>query len=463
MIRRWPASGSLVSPRTDQRVRRPEAAVAIQPDGKRPAERFGASAEVAGPSRPLAISVLLIVTAAMCYNAVLAIVNAHGPAMSPTTVGITEMLVLTSTAALILRTGRRSIDSLGFLILILFLIDALIVSIASETPYVTMARNGAIIALFLMLGARIDLVTLKRIFMLCAILVFVFLLLEMVNVKAYASLLSPSLYYERTRGTTPFEFDELGLFPNAIGFAGRFSISSLSDHRTSSLFLEQVSLANFSTVLVIYLTAMWQRLSLRPKIFYIVLIVLILLTTNSRTGLFLALIAPPVYFLAPRLNRLTPLAIMPGILAAAALAASTLAISYDDTFSGRVQLTMRNLAAADMPALLGSSAPLAVQFSDSGIVFLIYSMSLAGFLAFWVMVSLVLSGSGAAPRRCALLMGLYMFCNLLVSGNAIFTIKVAALQWVLVGFLRREETAASSPSLGRSVITGVGARLSRAA
>jgi hypothetical protein len=88
--------------------------------------------------------------------------------------------------------------------------------------------------------------------------------------------------------------------------------------------------------------------------------------------------------------------------------------------------------------MLGQSASLAPEFLDSGYVFLIYSMSLPGLLMVWLIISLILALPGASQRRCALLMSLYMFVNLLIGGNAVFTIKVAGLLWLLVGFLHRE-------------------------
>jgi hypothetical protein len=36
------------------------------------------------------------------------------------------------------------------------------------------------------------------------------------------------------------------------------------------------------------------------------------------------------------------------------------------------------------------------------------------------------------------MVGLYLFMNLTVSGTSVFSIKTAALLWLLVGFLRRE-------------------------
>lgn len=390
-------------------------------------------------------AVLFIVVAATCYNALLALLNAKLLAMSTTTVAATEATILVAAALLIVASRRRPIDTLGFAILGLFVADALIVSFASGTPYVTMARNGAIIALFLMLGARLDETLLKRCFLACAILVAVVLLLELLAVRTYADLFAPSLYFERTRGVAPFELDDSGLFRNALGFSGRFAIANLSDHRTASLFLEQVSLANFSTILVIYLVAMWRRLGRTSHAFYIALIALISLTNNSRTGLTLALLAPIAYWLAPRLHRAAALAVMPLILIAATIAATVFPVSYEDTLSGRVGLTMRALGAIDVPALLGRSAERAIDFSDSGYAFVTYSMSVAGLVGLWLLVSLVLARAGAAQRRAGLMIGLYIFGNLLIGGNAVFTIKIAALMWLLVGFLREEGAGPVDP------------------
>ena len=439
MTRRWSGACPPVSPAAAGSSRRFQLGANIPPPPGMSRVARQPLLQVDAPTRSLVATViLLILVAGTCYNALLGIVNAHVAGIGTAVVAATEALILAAGFITILTSGRRPIDLPGFLILALFLVDALYVSLASGVPTIAMARNGAIIALFLMLGARIDETTLKRCFLLCAVLVFAVLLLDAFAVKSYAQLFAPSLYFERTRGVTPFELDELGLFRNALGFSERFSISNLSDHRTSSLFLEQVSLANFSTILVIYLTAMWQRLPRWPRLFYIVLIVFILLSNNSRTGLSLALIAPAIYWIAPRLNRFTPLLVMPIILIIAAIVAMSLPLRYDDTMSGRIGLTMRALESADLPAMLGQSAPLAIQFSDSGYAFLIYSMSLAGLVLMWLIMSLILALPGAVQRRCALLMSLYMFGNLLIGGNAVFTIKIAALQWLLVGFLRRE-------------------------
>ncbi|MBD8639447.1 hypothetical protein [Sphingomonas sp. CFBP 13733] len=53
------------------------------------------------------------------------------------------------------------------------------------------------------------------------------------------------------------EFNETGLFNNAAGFESRFSFGVFSGARTSSVFLEQVSNANFAGILCVFLVATW--------------------------------------------------------------------------------------------------------------------------------------------------------------------------------------------------------------
>lgn len=406
----------------------------------------------------LGISIPVLLVAACAYNAVLAFAIAHGVNLGQPAVVMTELSILAMVGLLILRSGRLPTDPLGFLVITLAVIDGLVVSLASGAPFIDMIRNGAIIALFLLLGARADERRLKQAFLACALLVFAFILLEIIDVAAYAKQFAPALYFERTRGVEQFEFDDSGLFRNALGFEGRFSLSNLFGHRTSSLFLEQVSLANFSSVLLVYLVALWKRLPIVQRCFYIGLIILILLSNNSRTGLALALIAPLIYFAARGFNRFVPAVIMPVILMIGVVVVLALPPSVEDDFNGRVDLTMASLSKLDLPALLGRKALVAGQFADSGYTFVIYSTSIVGLLLLWALVSLVLAVPGFPARRAAFVTSLYIFINLLVSGNAIFSIKTAALLWFLIGFLRNEaivgsvaveKTRQSRPAPGR--------------
>ncbi|MET0373498.1 MAG: hypothetical protein ABW128_04480, partial [Rhizorhabdus sp.] len=241
-----------------------------------------ASPAAADRLQVLAIGTIL---AGLLYNAVLAWANAHGLSVGMPVVVVCEALVLLAATFVIVASGRHPLDSVPVLVFGFFLLDALVVSLVSGQLFIDMARNGAIIALFLMLGVRLGRPALRSAFLWATVLVGVVMVLELVAVEAYAALFRPALYYERTRGMSPFELNELGLFRNALGFEDRFSIIKLADHRVSSLFLEQVSLANFSSVLVMFLVAMWDSIKPRERALYIAVVALILLANNSRTAL----------------------------------------------------------------------------------------------------------------------------------------------------------------------------------
>ncbi|MCW3796550.1 hypothetical protein OMW55_01840 [Sphingomonas sp. BN140010] len=394
---------------------------------------------------------IALVLAGVLYNAVLSFLNGHAMSVSYALVVVTEIAVLGVAALTLLRTGLRPTDNPALALLGFFLVDACLVSLASGALFVDMARNASIIAIFSMIGMRTEERTVRRIVAILAGLIFAFLLLESVSVQSYADLLAPGLYFEQTRGISRFELDEIGLFANAVGFADRFSILNIVGHRTSSLFLEQVSLANYATVLTTFLVCMWQGTSKKARVAYIFLIVFILVTNNSRTALAISLAAPLVYWAAPKLPRFINLALMPTVLVAAFIVAATSPPTKEDNLVGRLSLTVKTLKELDVTALLGGSATEAAKFADSGYTYLIYASSIIGLLVLWLFFSLVLAGERADQKRGSMMISLYLFLNLTVSGTSVFSIKTAALLWLLVGFLRLRsapetaETTAEEP------------------
>lgn len=392
--------------------------------------------------RSLSWPIILLVLAGTVYNGALALLNANGLRIELPAVIASEFIILGSAALMIFRTGLRPSDALPAALLAFFLINAVFVSLVNNGVYVEMARNGAIIALFLMLGTRMNLRSLHRAFMIAGAVVAVILVIEFSSVPLYADLFAPAAYFEQTRGIPPAEFDEQGLFGNALGFDGRFFILKISNHRTSSLFLEQVSLANFAAVLAIFLASMWKGVSLGQRGFLITLIVFILITNNSRTALGIVLAAPMVYWLAPKLNRYTAVLVMPGVLIASYIVTLIMPPTNADVLEGRLGLTMRTLADLDLAAIAGLKAENTPLFADSGFTYVIYASTILGMLSLWLFVSLVTAGWSANQKRVSLLLSWYLFSNLTVSGTSIFSIKTAALLWLLVGVVRRESEEA---------------------
>ena len=153
----------------------------------------------------------------------------------------------------------------------------------------------------------------------------------------------------------------------------------------------------------------------------------------------LVLLAPVVYWLAPKLNRFIPLALMPIVLITALLITVIGPPHQGDTLEGRVGLTIANLGALDLRSLLGMEALDSARFADSGYVYVIKASSILGLLALWLLAGLIAAGQSPGSKRFSVLLNLYLFSNLMVSGTSVFSIKTAALLWFLAGFMRAQE------------------------
>jgi hypothetical protein len=428
-----------------------------------PATFAGAGGAVRAPVRgmpeawpaSLGAAAVTLVLAAVLYNTVLAFLKARGMPVTLPMVIMTEFMILAATGFTLLRSGFHRTDAPALLLFVFFLFNGVLISLVNGVVTIEMARNAAVMALFLMIGFRATESAVKRTFAITAALMFAVLLLESVSVLTYARMFEPGLYFEQTRGITRNEYDEIGLFANALGFEDRFAILNIVAHRTSSLYLEQVSLANFAIILTVFMVSLWRRIPVRLRVGYVLLIAFILVTNNSRTALAITLAAPLVYYVAPKLPRLVPLMILPGILLAAFVVTLVTPPSGDDTFVGRVWLTVTTLRELDLAAVLGARATEAATFADSGYTFVIYGASIFGLLALWFFLGLIVAGHGADQKRAGMMMALYLLANLLVSGTSVFSIKTAALLWLLIGFLRREEV---EKELAPSAVLPEGAR-----
>jgi hypothetical protein len=386
-------------------------------------------------------AVVLLTIAAVCYNAGLAFINAHGMSVGRAHVILAEVSILSAGGLVILASGPRLGDGAPSAFVAFFILDALIVSLMNNMIFVDMARNTAIIGIFMLLGARIDSRSLDRCFTIAAILVAGVLLIEMVSSSTYATLFQPASYFAQTRGIAKQAFDQLGLFGNALGYDSRFAIVTLMDHRACSLFLEQVSLANFGIILAMYLACKWEELPPLTKFTFAVLVVLIVLTTNSRLALALVLLTPVAALLAPLLQRNLTLLVMPVTMLIAGIVAMNSSGIYADDLQGRLTKAITELQALDVPSLLGMRAFRTPLFADSGYTYVVCASSMLGIVALWLFVSLIAAENRPRLLRCSLLLTIYVFCSLTVSGDSVFSSKTAALLWLLVGNLRANALA----------------------
>jgi len=381
-------------------------------------------------------AIVFLIVAAVTFNAALAFANAQITPMTPGHVMAVEGLLLAAVAGLVLASGLSETDGASIALVVIFLLIAIGVSMANGALFPDMMRHVAIVALFSMLGLRAEFATLVRAAGLCSVLVLAVLALEAFALDLYVGWFQPANYYEATRGLENPSYNETGLFANALSFEDRFSFGLLG-HRASSLFLEQVSLANYAAVMLVLLIGFWRRLSWRARVLQMVTVVAILITTDSRIGLILAAAALAGYFLFPRLPSYANIAVAPLLLILAALLMAGPEARLEDDIVGRLTLTMRTMAETDLPALLGMRAFEATAFADSGYTYVLYAGTLFGLLALWAFVALYIPQDRPGPKRCAYLLSLFVGSSLLVAGTSVFTIKVAAMLWLVAGVARR--------------------------
>jgi putative polymerase len=392
----------------------------------------------------------LLLMAAVFYNSFLAVINAHAMHLNQGYVSITEIFIV----LLAMCFAGMKITFLPnirpVLLYSLFMALALLfVAIVNEYIYLKSFRDILLIVVFFVVGG---LAGDKNLFLtfryICAVVLF-FMLIENYLTGFYVALFEPSSYFANTRGIEEFSIDESGLFRNALGYQGRFSFGFLSDHRLSSIFLEQVSLANFSMVLAIFTSTFWEKLSKNDRIFYILTIAFIVLSNSTRTGTGVCLLILFGYFIFPYLPRYSNLLYMPVIIIIAVLAfynPNYASMAHTDDLAGRIGTTLYLLESIWPYFFTGGPLNLISRTADSGYAYIILSQSIFGLIAFWLFSCLIVPQRDENNRRFAHGSSLYLFLNLMI-GAAIFSIKVSAPFWFIAGYLYYRPYAQSSNGL----------------
>lgn len=380
--------------------------------------------------------IVALLAAAICYNAVLAIINAHVTSLSVTQVAFCEFLILGGAIILVARQRLTSDDTVWVAFLIATFFGTIILSMANGALLVEALRNVAIMALFTALGIRANLRTIRIGFLIVVAIVGAVMIFEIAAVAQYSAFFKPFSYYQNTRGLGEIDYNDVGLFGNALGFEGRFSFGLFTAPRTSSVFLEQTSLANFASVIAIYLVTMWGALARGERLLILPFVLLVLVSNNTRMASVFAGITLLGYVLYPRLPRYGTLVLPLLLLGLAVGLTQWMGPSKEDDLAGRIGLSVHLLAMTDFPASLGLRVVAARGFPDSGYSYLLYSCSLVGAVAIWLYVALAIPFRSPEQRRCAWSVSLFLFLNLLVAGNAVFSMKIAAPLWLLGGFMR---------------------------
>ena len=378
---------------------------------------------------------ILIPMFAVAYNCILAVMNALGVPVSFAIAALCELVIIMCAFILTVNSGFKRIDATFLLFIGAFTVLSLYLTVLNGKVLVDGLRNFLIISSFALLGMRMSFEELNKTFVYLTWIVLFFLLVEIVDVRLYVAIFEPGNYFAKTRGMEISEFNELGLFNNALGFASRFSFGLFDGPRTSSIFLEQVSLANFATVLCLFLLIFYKIIPRKQVLLMMLTVFLIITSNNTRTTSILIFVLFIGYFTFPLFPRYSNVLAAIGVIITALLVFFFNPDAVGDNLTGRIRLSMEHLLSLETSAYFGTAADNLNKLYDSGYAYIIAANSVFGALILAYLVLFSIRQSFSFSKRAAFGLTLYVFINMLIGGTAIYSMKVSSILWVLIGFV----------------------------
>ncbi len=382
----------------------------------------------------------VLVSVAVFYNAILAIINGHVKTLSSIHVMGTEILIVFA-ALLFVAINSNRLKSITPVIsfLIFTFLSFLYVSFVNDVIALKSFRDMLLIVVFFLLGSLCEKSHIINIFRALGIVTAIFMAVEIFSTDFYAYLFEPAKYFVNTRAIEVFEADSSGLFRNALGYENRFSYGFLSTHRVSSVFLEQVSLGNFAMVLSIFVICFWKDLKRVDRGFFLFLIPFIILTTSGRASSVICLVILAGAFVFPYLPKRGNIFVIPAILLLSFIFFYNpyfTAHPAVDNIQGRIGLTMHHLANIDTAYFTGGRLEDLNGIFDCGYVYVIFTQTIFGLIALWLFSALSIPPDRPENKKFLYAVAFYIGLNLLVSVG-IFSIKVAAPLWLIAGYLHQ--------------------------
>ncbi|PZQ45627.1 MAG: hypothetical protein DI551_06880 [Micavibrio aeruginosavorus] len=379
----------------------------------------------------------LLMILAVTYNTILAFISARGPYIGPVHVAAAEsFLILFSAAYVGMKIGSYRNITPPLMFVAAIMMCFFYVSFMNEEFFLKGFRDMVLIAVFFMIGGLAETKNIISCFRFLAIIIFVFLLIENYATQFYVYLFKPAIFYANTRGVELLENDETGLFRNSLGFRGRFSYF-MSTHRLSSIFLEQVSLANFAMILAIFTSTFWDHIKRWDRVLFIVTVVLMVLTNSSRTASFVVMAVFIGHFVFPLIPRYLNVAFLPGLLLLCWLVfydPSVEVYNMSDNLKGRVGHSINFMSRLGADIFTGGGLDKIEKTGDTGYSYILLTQSIFGLITFWLFTALIVPPSDPSRKRFIHGAALYLYINLLI-GAAILSIKVSAPFWFIAGYL----------------------------
>lgn len=384
----------------------------------------------------------LLLTTALSFNAVLALVNAQVTPMPPAAVIAVEIGIVAAIHVMALLAFRPEMRPWYALIVFLVLFGAFR-GFGSEGVEVRFLRDAALIPTLVLLGMCFRLKDLMRWILIVHAIVLVFMAMEALFTDFYSELFDIRTYYMNTRGYQLSDFwnAESNLYVSASRPDERIYLPFLNLHRVSSIFLEPVSLGNYCAIITGLVCVLYHRFSRGALAFLILGNIALIIACDGRLALvcsvLLVLVSVFVRFLPRRSAFLyLPLAVFAAILVVEILG---LPVGGDD-FPGRIAHTVDLLQRYGIADYLGLADTHLSEAVDSGVAYLIITQSVLGLIVLWTFIALTSREETVEQRRLVHVVCLYLALNMLVSFSFI-SIKTAALLWAVYGVLQLGERA----------------------
>ena len=399
-----------------------------------------------------AIAVAMAVLAVV-FNPLLAIVNGH---VHPLTSGIVATVQAALTfAALGLGGLQRGAPTRWIVFAWALLVAFVGVSIVRDSLAVKDLGDVLLIPAFIALGQRIRLPVLVRVVIGLQIAITAVGVFELLLPSAFSSVFKVVDYYVSTRGFDKSAFwagNDLFLSSERPG--GRLLLGGFGFHRGSSLFLEPVSLGNWTVVIGIFLGGFWHSLSWRARAWLIGCDVVLLVVCDGRLALgvclLLAVYLPVVARRLP--SRLSILYLPAVLLLLIALVAAGFLATVGDTLPGRLRGGYDALIGLGLADLFGVGHQ--ALFADAGWVYFLQTQSLLVAIPVWAVITLTDIGEGEDARMFKHGLALFLALCLPIS-YSVLSIKTMSLLWCGYGALyaRRavERSRADAPLRERAV------------
>ncbi|MCK1404948.1 hypothetical protein [Bradyrhizobium sp. 76] len=384
---------------------------------------------------------------AVCFNAILAILNGHGVTLQRGHVAFAEIATYAAVlAVLVFNADRRMLP--WFLLAFFIVLNGLLLSLGNGAFNPKYMRDVLVIPIFIMLGMTYNAQSLTRPIIILQSVVFAVGLLEAARPDAYSEIFQILKYYVNTRDFAEKSFwnSESTLFVSATRPGDRF-FGFVNLHRLSSIFLEPVSLGNYCVIVAIFLIACWRQLGNGVRLYLAASTFALLVGCDGRlAAASIVIILIGVFFVRQLSSRWSVFYLPIVLLLSVLFVLNSNVDPTQDNFSGRVAGSIGTLSRVDFFGLLGLDAQSSDLAGDSGITYFIVTQSFIGVVIIWLAVCLLPAGREYSTRLYVHGIAIFIPLNLMVS-YSFFSIKVASLMWFCFGYFFLKDVSIEAPPL----------------